>query len=81
MARLGTVVVTVSVAGVPELTEFGVMEHCGANGSDGKTEQVSATELLKPLTAPTVSVDVADCPALTVAGETAEAEIEKSGAS
>lgn len=63
---MGAVVVTVSVAGVPGVTELGVIEHCGANCGDGDTEQVSETELLKPRTAATSMFEVAECPGLTV---------------
>ena len=69
---------TVSVAGVPGITELGVTEHCGANCGDGETEQVSETELLKPPTAVTSRLEVADCPGLTVSGESVDVETEKS---
>jgi len=73
---VGAVVVTVSVAGVPGVTELGVIEHCGANCGDGDTEQVSETELLKPSKAATSMFEVAECPGLTIAGESVAAETE-----
>jgi hypothetical protein len=77
-AIVGAVVLTVSVAGVPGVTEPGVTEHCGANCGDGDTEQVSETELLKLPTAVTSMLEVADCPGLTVSGESVDVETEKS---
>lgn len=78
-AIVGAVVVTVSVVGVPGGTELGVTEHCGANCGDGDTEQVNETELLKPPTVATSMLEVADCPGLTVSGESVDVETEKSG--
>jgi hypothetical protein len=57
------------------------MEHCGESCGFGDTEQVSATELLKPPTAVRSMVEVADCPGFTVPGDKAEAETAKSGVS
>ncbi len=72
-------VVTVKIAGVPGLTELGLIEHCGASCGVGETEQVRATELLKPPAAVTLMVEEDVCPGLTVPGESADAETAKSG--
>jgi hypothetical protein len=48
IAICGAVVVTASVAGVPGMTEFGLIEHCGANCGDGETEQTRETASVKP---------------------------------
>jgi hypothetical protein len=69
------------VAGVPGATELGLTEQVGASAGAGVTAQVKDTEPLKPPTAATVSVEVDEPPALTVAGVSVEAETEKSGAS
>jgi hypothetical protein len=73
------VVVTVSAADVPEFTEPGLIEHCGASCGFGDTEQVRASEPLKPAIAVTPMVEVADCPGLTVPGVSSETESAKSG--
>jgi len=75
----GPVVVTVKVAGVPGATELGLMEHCGAFAGCGDTEHVSETEFVKPLSAVSVTAEVACPPGLTVAGEINDADSEKSG--
>ena len=77
---MGAVLVTVTVAGVPGLTEPGLAEHWGANCGVGCTEQVRETELLKPLTAPTLTLEVELCPGLIALGVAAVEDMEKSGA-
>ena len=70
---------TVSVAGVPGITELGLIEHVGASAGAGVTAQVSATELKNPFAAATTFiVEVDDAPGLSAAGVSAEAETEKS---
>jgi len=73
------VVVTVRVDGVPGVTDEGLKPHVGGLAVVGETEQVSATELLKPFTAPTVIVDVAEVPGLTKFGLRADAAMVKVG--
>ena len=76
---MGPVVRTVSVAGVPGITELGLIEHVGASTGKGVTAQVSATALKNPFAAGTTfTVEVDDAPGLTVVGVSAEAESEKS---
>lgn len=75
MARLGAIVSTVIEA--PDAT--GVTAHVGAWAGVGCTEQLYVTVLLNPPLVLTVTVPVADCPAFTVAGESADALREKSG--
>jgi hypothetical protein len=78
-AALGGVVLTVSVAGVPGITELGLIEQVGARGGAGVTAQVSATELKNPFaSAATLIVELAEPPALTAAGVSAVAETVKS---
>jgi len=74
------VVLIVSVE-VPELlaTEVGDNAHVGAGVPPPVTTQVSVTVPVKPAVEPTVIVEVADPPAATEAGESAPAEIVKSG--
>jgi hypothetical protein len=70
---------TVSVAGVPGITELGLIEHAGASAGVGVTAHVRATELKNPPAAGTTFiVEVADAPGLTAVGVSAEAESEKS---
>jgi len=73
------VVVTVTVAGVPGLTETGLTEHWGASCSVGCTEQVRETELVKPLTASMLTLEVELCPGLIAPGVAAVEDMEKSG--
>jgi len=73
-------VLTVSVAVVPEAIELGLSEHFGDSGDDGCTEQVSAMSPLNPLGVMR-TVEVADAPGLTGFGVSAEVEIEKGAAS
>ena len=76
---VGAIVLTVSVAGVPGITDPGLIEHVGASAGAGVTAQVSATELKNPFaSAATLIVELAEPPALTAAGVSAEAETEKS---
>ena len=78
-AAVGPVVLTVSVAAVPGITELGLTEHVGASAGVGVTAQVSATSLKNPFAAGTTfTVEVDDAPGLTVVGVSAEAESEKS---
>ena len=74
-AELGAVVTTVTEAPEPD----GVTAQVGASDGDGETEQLNVTLELKPPLGLTVTVPVADCPALTVLGNRAEAVNEKSG--
>ena len=67
-AVVGAVVLMVTVAGVPGLTELGAIEHCGANEGSGETEQEREAELLNPFTELTFTVAVDDCPAMTGLG-------------
>jgi hypothetical protein len=79
-ADCAAVVLIVSVD-VPELlaTEVGANAHVGAGVPPPVTTQVSVTVPVKPAVEPTVIVEVADPPAATEAGESAPAEIVKSG--
>jgi len=77
---VGAVVVTVTVAGVPGLTEPGLTEHWGDSCGIGCTEQVRETELVKPLTASMLTLDVELCPGLIASGVAAVEDTEKSGA-
>ena len=70
---------TVSLAGIPAVVELGLIEHFGARGRNGCTEQERATALLKPPVVVTFTVAVDDAPGLTVPGVSGEAESEKSG--
>lgn len=74
---LASVVLTVSVdEAVPfaaGVTEAGLTAQVGATPSFGKTEQVKLTVLLKPYNDVMVSLELADWPAITKAGLTAEA--------
>jgi hypothetical protein len=79
-AAVGAVVAMVSVAGVPGAIEFGFREHCGACAGEGCTEQVRETGLVKPLTAPTLTLEVELCPGLIALGVAVVADMEKSGA-
>jgi len=72
------VVVIVSVAVVPGFTDVGLMEHCGASADLGCTEQEKETEPVKPFPAVVVTVDVSDCPGLTVGSASADRESAKS---
>jgi hypothetical protein len=76
----GAVVLTVSVE-VPEplATEVGLNEHLGAGVPPPVMLQARLTVPLKPFIEVMVIVEVDDPPAETVAGETAEAAIPKSG--
>ena len=52
------------------VTEVGLSEHLGAAGDEeGDTEQIKATAELKPVPGVTVTVPVAELPAVTLAGE------------
>ncbi len=64
--------VTVSVAGVPEVTEPGLIEHCGARAGAGCTEQVNATESLNPPEGVTSRMEEDEPPGLTVLGVRAD---------
>jgi hypothetical protein len=77
---VGAVVLTVSVAGVPGATELGLIKQVGASAGVGVTAQVNETDPANPLAADTVTVEVAEPPALTAAGERADADSEKSRA-
>ena len=69
--------VKVDVALVPErVTDVGLRMQVTPLTAD---EQVSATTLLNPFTGAMVTVEVAEKPGATVAGDVAEAEIWKSG--
>lgn len=63
----------------PVAIEAGTNVHAGAGVTTGATLQERFTALLKPLSAATVIVEVADAPAATDAGESADPAIEKSG--
>jgi hypothetical protein len=76
---LGAVLVTVTVAGVPGLTELGLTEHWGASCGVGCTEQVRETGLVKPLTASMLTLEVELCPGLIAVGIAEVADMEKSG--
>ena len=76
---MGAVLVTVTVAGVPGVTELGLTEHWGANCGVGCTEQVKATEPVNPLTAPTSTLAVELCPGLIAPGVALVEDMEKSG--
>ena len=67
---------TVSVPGVPVLAD---PLQVGASDTAGETAQVRVTLPLKPFAGVTVTVEVAEPPGLTVAGESAVAESEKVG--
>ena len=73
-------VLTVSVA-VPEPAgnEAGLIEQVGPRVAAGATLQVRLTVPLKPPVEPTTIGEVAVPPAATLAGESAEAEMVKSG--
>ena len=71
--------VTVTVAGLPGLTEAGLTEHWGASCGVGCTEQVKETEVVKPLTASMPTLDVELWPGLIGLGARPDAEMEKSG--
>lgn len=70
-------VVTVSVEGVPGVTDARLKLQVGGLAVVGEAEQVRATELLKPFNAPTVIVDVEEAPGLTEAGIKGDAAIVK----
>ena len=72
-------VLTVNIAGIPFIVELGLIEHFGARGGNGCTEQERATALPKPPVVVTFTVAVDDAPGLTVPGVSGEAETEKSG--
>jgi hypothetical protein len=64
---------------VPEpVSELGENEHVGAGVAAGATLQDSVTVPLKPFIGAMVTVEVADPPGATVAGESAVAAIVKS---
>ena len=70
------------VADAPGVTEFGLIEHCGANAGMGDTEHTRETVLLNPLTAFTFTVAVEDCPETTGLGtgdDPESANVGKSG--
>jgi hypothetical protein len=69
-------VVTVNVD-VPAVTEVGLRLHVGEFAPAGETAQVRATVPLNPLTAATVTVEVAEPPAFTELGERAAAVMVK----
>jgi hypothetical protein len=79
-AVVAAVVLTVSVE-VPEpfATEFELNAHLGAGVTVGTMPQDRLTAPLKPLSGVMVIVEVADPPAETVAGVSAEDVIAKSG--
>jgi hypothetical protein len=79
-AVVGAVVLTV-IVDVPEAlaTEAGLNEHAGGRLTTGVMLQDRVTAPLKPLCAVIVIVDVAETPAATEAGESAEAATVKSG--
>ena len=74
-AKWGAVVSTVTVASGVD----GATEQVGVNDGVGATEQMKVTLPLKSPLGFTVTLPVADCPALTVLGDSAEAVSEKSG--
>ena len=78
-AAVAAAVPTVSVE-VPEplAIEFEAKAHVGAGVTTGAMLQLRLTVPLKPLTGAIVMVEVADPPAATVAGESAEAATVKS---
>ena len=77
---VAAVVLTVSVE-VPEppATEAGLNEQVGTRGAVGATLQVKLTTLLNPPFGAIAIEEVADAPAATVAGKSADAAIVKSG--
>jgi hypothetical protein len=72
------VVVIASVAVVARFADVGLMEHCGASAGVGVTEQVKKTEPVNPFAAVVVTVEVLDCPGLTVGSASADRESVKS---
>ena len=72
-------VVTVSVEGVPGVTDARLKLQVGGLAVVGETAHVSATELLKPPSVAMVIVDVAEPPGSTAKGLNDEAEIVKLG--
>jgi len=74
------VVLTVRVATVPGVIDAGLIEHFGASGGDGLTEQVRATEPPNAANGLTFRLEVDDAPGFTKAGESPAADTEKSGA-
>ena len=80
-AVVAAVVLTVSVeVRVAPVSEAGFNAHVGPRVAAGVTLQVRATASVRPLTRVIVIVEVADAPAATVAGESGEPPIVKSGA-
>ncbi len=76
---VAAVVLTVTTeVPVPLGIEAGLREHVGGRDTAGVMLHVRFTVLLKPFTGATVIVDVADPPAETVAGVSAEAAMVKS---
>ena len=76
MLILRVVVAEPLAAGVAEL---GFNEHVGANATDDSTVQENCTSLLNPPAELMVTVELAECPADTDAGDGAPAESEKFG--
>lgn len=74
MLILSIVVAEPLTAGVAEL---GFNEHVGANVTDDCTLQENCTSLLNSAAELIVTVEVADCPADTDAGDGAPTESEK----
>jgi hypothetical protein len=72
-------VVTVIVALFPGVNELGLLAHFGASAEDGVTKQVNETEVVKPLRADALNVNVEEPPAGIDAGVNAVADNEKSG--
>jgi len=80
-ALVAAVVLKVRVEVVdPPAIGFGLNEHVGAGLATGVMLQVKLTALLNPFCGVMVMAEVADPPAVTVAGENAAAAIVKSAA-
>ncbi len=78
-ATVETVSVEVTEPSAAGVADFGFKEHAGAKLGDGCTEQANETALLNPPVDVAVTVEVADCPGMTVPGAGAAASREKSG--
>jgi hypothetical protein len=72
-------VFAVRTAVLPGETDDALIPQVGAAVTVVDSEQLNDTELLNPLTAETLNVEVADCPALTETGLSGVASTEKSG--
>src|SRR5947207_10611074 len=82
-AKEGAVVLMLSVVVAEPLAagvaEVGFSEHVGAKAADDCTLQENCTSLLNPPLELIVTVELAECPADTDAGDSAPLESEKFG--